>query len=241
MDINYSKAFYNVTDSSIVQNGQLNLALKSADPKVAIHYTTNGSKATAQSPIYTAPLELGKTPMTVSALPVTPDGKVLCDPYQQSFIANKAAGQKITLSNQPGEKYRGKGNTTLVDCIVGRYPLMGSEWLGFAGDDVDITLEFDQPKPVSKITVGSTNHPGQWIYAPQSVECWVSEDGVNFQSIGKKQYDDILQANCKAVLETPIRTVKKIKAVVKNFGVIPEGEQGGGNRAWLFLDEIIVE
>jgi hexosaminidase len=124
---------------------------------------------------------------------------------------------------------------------VGRYPLLGSEWLGFAGDDVDVTIEFEQPVSVHQITVGSANHPGQWIYAPKSVECFVSTDGANFQSIGTLQREAILKADSKAVIVTPEKTVKKIKAAVRNFGIIPEGEQGGGNAAWLFIDEIIVE
>jgi hypothetical protein len=29
--------------------------------------------------------------------------------------------------------------------------------------------------------------------------------------------------------------------VVKTFGVIPEDEEGAGNGAWLFVDEVVVE
>ena len=185
MNVHYSNAFYNIIGNTVAENGQLTLSLQSADPKVAIRYTADGSPATLQSPLYTSPISLGKEAVQVNAVPVN-GNKILCDPYIQSFIANQAAGQKITLSNPPGEKYKGKGAGTLTDCIVARYPLMGSEWLGFSGDDVEVIIEFDQPVSIRKITVGSTNHPGQWIYAPQSVECLVSEDGNSFRSIGKQ-------------------------------------------------------
>jgi hexosaminidase len=240
MGINYSKAFYNVTGNTIAKNGKLDLILQTADPKAEVHYTTDNSQATLQSPLFTTPVVLGKAPVSVNAIAVE-NGKTLTAPYSQSFVANKAAGQKVTLSNEPTGKYKGKGGLTLTDCIVGRYPLLGSEWLGFLGKDVEATIEFDQPVSVQRITAGSTNQPGQWIYAPQSVEFFLSEDGTTFRSAGKVERDAILKANSKAIIETPVSLVKKIKTVVRNYGIIPAQEQGGGNAAWLFLDEIIVE
>ena len=35
--------------------------------------------------------------------------------------------------------------------------------------------------------------------------------------------------------------VKSLKITVPNYGIIPEGEQGAGHKAWTFIDEIIVE
>ena len=34
--------------------------------------------------------------------------------------------------------------------------------------------------------------------------------------------------------------VTEIEIIVKNYGAIPEGKQGSGNKAWTFIDEIIV-
>ena len=33
---------------------------------------------------------------------------------------------------------------------------------------------------------------------------------------------------------------KKIKIQVPNYGIIPEGKQGAGHKAWTFIDEIII-
>jgi hexosaminidase len=240
MGINYSRAFYNVTGEAAVRNGQLELALQSVDPSVEIRYTTDGAEVSPQSPLYTAPIRLGERPVTINALPLK-DGNALSPPYIQSFIANKAAGQKIILSDEPAEKYKGKGSLTLTDCLQARYPLLGSEWLGYSGKDVEVIVEFDKPVSVTKITVGSTHQPGQWIYAPKSVECLISEDGKTFQSVGKVSCEEILKTSTKAIIETNAPAVKQLKTVVRNFGIIPEGEQGGGHLAWLFLDEISVE
>jgi hexosaminidase len=31
-----------------------------------------------------------------------------------------------------------------------------------------------------------------------------------------------------------------VKLKVKNYGTIPDGKQGAGNKAWTFIDEIII-
>jgi hexosaminidase len=32
-----------------------------------------------------------------------------------------------------------------------------------------------------------------------------------------------------------------IHITIKNYGTIPDGAQGAGNKAWLFIDEVFVE
>jgi len=35
--------------------------------------------------------------------------------------------------------------------------------------------------------------------------------------------------------------VTKLDIIVKNYGIIPEGKQGAGHKAWTFIDELIIE
>jgi hexosaminidase len=34
---------------------------------------------------------------------------------------------------------------------------------------------------------------------------------------------------------------KMLKITIPNYGIIPDGKQGAGQKAWTFIDEIIVE
>jgi hexosaminidase len=36
-------------------------------------------------------------------------------------------------------------------------------------------------------------------------------------------------------------SVTEISIVVKNYGIIEDGKQGAGHKAWTFIDEIIFE
>jgi hexosaminidase len=38
----------------------------------------------------------------------------------------------------------------------------------------------------------------------------------------------------------PKQTSRYIKLIAKNYGMIPEGKPGAGNKAWLIVDEIQV-
>ena len=35
--------------------------------------------------------------------------------------------------------------------------------------------------------------------------------------------------------------INSLKIIIPNYGIIPEGKQGSGHKAWTFIDEIIVE
>lgn len=80
---------------------------------------------------------------------------------------------------------------------------------------------------------------GQWIYLPKSVKVMISNDGENYSSIGElnnistdsKIVNPKLQVNGKG---------RFLKVLVERYGKIPDGKQGGGHEAWLFVDEIIV-
>jgi hexosaminidase len=37
-----------------------------------------------------------------------------------------------------------------------------------------------------------------------------------------------------------INIIRNIKITIPNYGIIPEGKQGAGNKAWTFIDEIII-
>ena len=38
-----------------------------------------------------------------------------------------------------------------------------------------------------------------------------------------------------------ILKTKSLKITIPNYGIIPEERQGAGHKAWLFIDEIILE
>jgi hexosaminidase len=73
------------------------------------------------------------------------------------------------------------------------------------------------------------------------VEVFTSSDGQSFTSIGKSEkFQATNGLNGIVEVEVTPTTARYLKVFVKNFGVIPTGLSGAGNKAWLFVDEIEV-
>jgi len=159
---------------------------------------------------------------------------------EQRFYFTKATGKKITLTNLPSDKYPGDGAFTLVNGVQnGKGRERANEFLGFSGTDCEAVIDFGSAQKISKTIVHIFNQPASWIRRPQYVEIFSSNDGNKFTSIAMTD-DVITNENGNALLEKdfdPV-TTRYVKVLVKNWGEIPEGDAGAGNKSWLFVDEI---
>ncbi len=66
-----------------------------------------------------------------------------------------------------------------------------------------------------------------------------TEDGRTLHKIAQIQNNDATLIPFK--LEIEEITTQHLEIHIKNYGIIPDGFQGAGNKAWTFLDEIIVK
>jgi hexosaminidase len=68
-----------------------------------------------------------------------------------------------------------------------------------------------------------------------------SNDGINYSILGKSSEfkSDTLTMGWITV-SFPQTNARYIKLLAKNYGEIPDGQPGAGNKAWLFADEIRV-
>jgi hexosaminidase len=156
--------------------------------------------------------------------------------------------KKISLSVAPDKAYNAGGKQALINGISGNNKRYGdSEWLGFNGEDVAITINFDTPTEINSIATRFHNGNGQWIYAPKTFNLALTlEDGKRIStknSINNTTdllvYYDVNLAQVYPKDEKPKTT--QLKITIPNYGVIEEGKQGAGHKAWTFIDEIIIE
>jgi len=149
---------------------------------------------------------------------------------------------KVTLKNKPSPKFSGNGPQSVFNGIKGfedRYG--GSEWLGFSGDDFDATLTFHKPQNIQSLSFKFFKGEGQWIYLPTRIAVYGILDGGKRQLLVEThevKSDDKIANITLPFSET---TVSQLNIVIKNFGIMPEGSQGAGNEAFLFVDEIEIK
>ncbi|HOZ68349.1 MAG TPA: beta-N-acetylhexosaminidase [Chitinophagaceae bacterium] len=232
---NYSKAFYDIK-SKVIPASSGNGVLWELTGRLAEKIIVE-RKGPYPSFVYTKP-----HPVTSSTTFSARNTKLI---LWQTFIFNKATGKKITLTTPPSKSYPGDGAFTLVNGVQNVKGLAKSkEFLGFSGADCEAVIDLGKEEMVSKAVVHTLRQTGSWIWQPLVTEVFVSSDGSNYESAG---LSDDFKITIKGLekgtmkVEFQPRKARYIKLLVKNWGEIPAGEPGAGNKAWLFVDEIELE
>ena len=142
---------------------------------------------------------------------------------------------------------QGDGAFTLVNGIQNEKGMSkSSEFLGFNVTDLDATIDLGKEMDVSKITVHVLKQTGSWIYLPSQVEVTympyidtaviTRHPPLEIITVDVNPNDDLNKIEIKKE-----KFCRYLHIRVKNYGIIPAGNPGAGNPAWLFVDEIEVQ
>ena len=239
LDINYANHLFEINGEMISVNSKSFYKLETLTEGKDIRYTLDGNEPTIASEIYISQIPISES-IELNAS-VFNAKEQLGQPFIQNINFHKAVGAKITIDKTPHKAYSGSGAEGLINGINGSDSRYGDkEWLGFWGEDIIVTINFSTPKEINSISTRFHNGNGQWIYAPEEIgfSFKLQEDGRTLNDINRiKNNGDIIVNHSYKIEPT---TVSQIEIVVKNYGEIPEGKQGAGNKAWTFIDEIII-
>ncbi len=132
----------------------------------------------------------------------------------------------------------------LTNGICGARSFDDGTWQGFEGNDLDATIDLGTVTPISHLTVHFLQDHHGWIFAPTDVQYEVSEDGKNFTSVGTFSLPVPTTGQELSIVELakPVDArARFVRVFARNLGVCPPWHAGKGGKAWLFVDEIIVE
>jgi len=118
------------------------------------------------------------------------------------------------------------------------------EWLGFAQNDLEATVDLGEIIPVKKISIGFLKNVYESIFVPDSVIFSISKDSESFETIGIVKYrispfEQRIYVK-DYVLENIDNVARFIKIEAKNMGICPHPHFNSGGKAWLYADEIII-
>lgn len=215
--------------------------LSCATPDVQIHYTLDGSTPDFSSPVYTSPITINKSAV-VKAF-ATKKG-IIASPVNTTEYIRTTKFESVDLQSSISSKYPGLGKLSLSDNLRGTSNFQDGNWLGFEGNDVEVVIDLGEEKSLKKIRAGFLQNIGSWIFYPQKLEYSLSSDGSNFASVFNYEHttqkeDHNGQNDFTANVKN--QKARYLKVSAKSMGTCPEWHNGAGGKAWLFIDEIIVE
>ena len=232
LNINYANHLYEIEGELISDESGLSYRLQTLTEGKTIRFTLDGSEPTVYSEAYTKPIPITES-VSIKASVFNLEEK-LGNTFSQDINLHKAVGKTITINKEPHKSYPGGGAKGLVNGILGSDSRYGDkEWLGFWGDDIEITIDLGEETEINSIETRFYNSNGQWIYAPTEIE-FEFENKTKHLKIPESK-DNLVNIALDVKVTTKIITLK-----IANYGTIPEGKQGGGNKAWTFIDEIII-
>jgi hypothetical protein len=219
----------------------LSVTLSSDVPGTVLHYTLDGTAPTLQSAQYTVPIPLARTTTLIAAPAV--HGELCLETTEAQFIRQKKVAG-VQFDTPFSSKYPGSGTATLTDGHRGGTDFQNGKWLGFDGEDMIATVDLGQVRTIDSITAGFLQHQGSWIFLPSTVTFSLSVDGTRWSSIGERMHDlrkteEVLVKDFSISAGTA--AARYVRIAARNIGKCPAWHPGAGDRAWLFVDEIIID
>lgn len=238
LKVNYARHMMDVSCNVSSSDYLIKAELKSQLSGSAIFYTIDGRTVTANSTKYTAPIVIDKTGTLKAAC--FKDGIKLGTEFSQKFNIHKGAGAEVKLLNPAASIYNPGNANYLANGIEGSSNYGDGQWFGFAGSNLDATIDLGSAKEISKIKINYLVKSNSWIYGPVKITYAVSTDGVNYKQVYSSNFDDTDGLKSATSNFNP-ETVRYIKVVAENAGTIADGKPGAGYPAWLFVDEVVIE
>jgi len=159
-------------------------------------------------------------------------------------LPHAALGKPVTLVVEADSRYPGCGPDSLTDGLVGK-PTTGSpEWLGFEGDHLEAVIDLGSELPIRRLGANFLQVVPMGVFLPTSVEFAASHDGHTFRPLGTVRNEvpaDRKEDLTKTLaIEPKDVTARYVKVRAVNVGTIPAWHSAKGRKAWLFVDEIVV-
>jgi len=206
-----------------------------------IYYTLDGTIPVRNSKKYTSPFTVSSN-CTLKAIAFSGVNTSQVISRMFTFIQGV---KSAVLTSQPSAKYPGMGVSALFDGLIGSSSQTNKQWMGYEGDDFEVTIDLGEVKSLKTLGIDVLQLPVSWIFLPEKVEFYSSTDGKSYTLLNTfypAETDDIR-------LDGPVMLARNfdnlrsqyIRIKATNIGTCPVTHPGAGQKAWLFVSEVEIE
>lgn len=205
-----------------------------------IYYTTDGTEPNTSSRRYTQPIEIDQS--CILTVMATSASKVNSS-FRKVEMMKTENINNVDLRSKSSVKYSAEGPLSLVDKLRGSENFQDNRWLGIEGEDFEVIIDLGEVKPLKSLRAGFLHQSGAWIFLPQKVIFSSSMDGKTFSKVYEKQntVDRSTEDGIIDIVASVDVKARYIKVYARSISTCPSWHAGAGAKAWLFVDEIVVE
>ena len=217
----YQRRLFNGKCQVIVQTG-------TTEGTLTVHATADG-------------LQPAETKVRLESAPLRPS----VPPYTPDVIQHHGVGKKIDYGTPIDSRFPGQGPEGLIDGRLGSIEYKDGMWQGRESTDLIATIALGERTKITSIGSHYLQDIDPWIFFPTKVTYELSMDGTTFTTVATVLHDvpagkEGAMTRTFSAKITP-RNARYVRITATNMGTCPPGHKAAGGKAWLFIDEIIVE
>lgn len=245
MGVNYfaGSGRVNVIPVPDPENGQYAVRLETEAFGTDIYYTLDNREPGLNGFQYKDPVIINQS-LTLKSLALK-NGQKLERYSTQIITLHDGIHQPVDYRIPYSERYPGGGDRALVDGLKGSLNYNDGLWQGFNGTNMDLVIRYDSVITLKSINASFLLDQERWIFLPDQVNFYFSDDGNSFKRIasGSHKIDQQqlvpMTNDFRITLSRPIQA-RYVRVEAVNMGTCPEWHPGKGGRAWIFADEIVI-
>ncbi|NTW24385.1 MAG: family 20 glycosylhydrolase [Lentimicrobium sp.] len=243
LDLNFSKSSNNAIITTVYDSISKNrkVVLESDNNLGTKYYCIGNIESPKSFKKYKKPFLIKETAEIHAELRM--DGKQAGNKTSRQVFVHEGYGINPDLNTKYSNEYAANGSSSLTDGLRGHPNSLRYDWLGFHGEDAGLVIDLGKESDISNINIGFLHNPSNWIFIPTDVEILLSADGNTYLPAGGLKPDLIVVNEPVTVDFNQVKIDTKarfVKIIVHNRGVCPEGHAGHGEKAWLFIDEVMI-
>lgn len=234
----YARSMFNIQHQAVPHgDGSVFVSLQCERPDVTVRYTLDGSDPSGSSDIFVEDINI-KENLWLKSATFYDDGTIAGRVLEIPFRFNKATGCPITSDLPHAE--------VLVNGIRGSLRQTDFEWCQASGRDAEFIIDLGTVQPVDKVTVGFLTNYGMGFHKPASVAVRLSEDGVDYETVGLCEWDQgeiFRKGNFKEDISFPTEgeAARYVKVSTAGAGECPQWHIRPGFMSKYCIDEVLVE
>lgn len=224
------------TSSSLIDSFvTVNASLKLED--ASVYYTKDGSIPNETSTLYTKPIKIENSG-TYTFKAYHPEWKSSDLSVLTLFKKGIDVFSDFSVS-EPHSKYTGVGDLTLVNQQKATLNFTDKQWVGY-DTLVKGNINLKEGTFIKSVTIGYLSDMNSWIFPPSKVSV-VINNNTSLKKEIKLNAPNSMSPRKMDALIIPINTkVKTLQIEIENITAIPNWHEGAGSKAWLFMDEWII-